>query len=321
MRRKPLVALCLAIGTALVLTAVAAAGNGGFAPPEPQSPNADRINDAYYLIAAFAGLILLGVEGALLLFIFRFRRRNRPADAEGPQIRGNTRLELLWTIVPVLILAVTAAFVFYKIPGIENIPEARAGGERLEITVEGRQFYWRFVYPDGSTTIDELVVPANEVVVVNITAPDNDVLHSWWVPQLGGKFDAIPGQTNTTWFRARRTGRYVGRCGEFCGLQHAAMNASVLVVPRDEFEERRRQRQTDFGAEAYVGVCQKCHLPEIAYGPPLEGNPIVGDEETIRQTVTQGRGKMPAVSKGWTEEELDALTTYLKEEVGGGGQG
>ena len=99
MRRKLLV-LALLVGAALALAAVAYAGNGGFAPETPHSPNASRINDSYKWIALFAGIIFVVVEGSLLWFVFRYRRRGRPRTAEGPQIHGATRLELIWTAVP-----------------------------------------------------------------------------------------------------------------------------------------------------------------------------------------------------------------------------
>src|SRR5205823_9375675 len=100
------------MGAALLLAAAAAAGNGGFAPETPHSPNAARINDSYKLIALFTGIILILVEAALVTFVVRYRRRDRPRDAEGPQVRGHTRLELIWTAIPVLILAVIGGYVF-----------------------------------------------------------------------------------------------------------------------------------------------------------------------------------------------------------------
>src|SRR5947208_6679768 len=122
-RRKALV-LVLALGAALALTAVAYAGNGGFAPPTPHSPNAKRINDSYLWISIFTGAIFVLVEGALIAFVVKYRRRGRPRTAEGPQIHGATRLELIWTAIPVVILAVIAAFIFYKLPGIPEVPGA-----------------------------------------------------------------------------------------------------------------------------------------------------------------------------------------------------
>ena len=102
----------------------------------------------------------------------------------------------------------------------------------LRIDVAGRQFYWEFRYPDGSVTYDTLVVPVDRTVELDVTAPDHDVIHSWWVPALGGKIDAIPGVVNHTWFRAEEAGEYAGTCGEFCGIQHNAMSLTVVAVPR-----------------------------------------------------------------------------------------
>ena len=120
--RRLFLGLPAALSAALVLAAAAAAGNGGFAPAPPASPNASRINDAYWLIFGFTAGVFVLVEGALVWFVIRYRRRGRPRDAEGPQIHGSTRLELIWTAGPVLLLAAIAAFVFYKLPGIKDVP-------------------------------------------------------------------------------------------------------------------------------------------------------------------------------------------------------
>src|ERR687883_299668 len=134
--RRKLLVLALLVGAALALAAVAYAGNAGFAPETPHSPNAGRINDSYKWIALFAGLIFVVVETSLLWFVVRYRRRGRPRAAEGPQIHGATRLELIWTAIPVLILAAIAAFLFYKLPGIQDVPAARAEGGPLVIQVD-----------------------------------------------------------------------------------------------------------------------------------------------------------------------------------------
>ncbi len=151
----------LVVSAALALTAVAYAGNGGFAPLTPHSPNAKRINDSYVWISIFTGAIFVLVEGALILFIVKYRRRGRPRSAEGPQIHGATRLELIWTAVPILILAAIASFIFYKLPGIQDVPSAKAEGGPLVVQVNAHQFYWQFTYPDGQISIDELHAPVN----------------------------------------------------------------------------------------------------------------------------------------------------------------
>jgi cytochrome c oxidase subunit II len=321
-RPKLLAGLCLAVGAGLAFAGAAVAGNGGLAPPPSVSPNGDRIRDSYFFIAIFTGAIFILVEGALILFLVRFRRRRRRHDQEGPQIRGNTNLELAWTVVPVLILVAIGAFVFYKIPGIEDPAPAAAADEHLAVTIQGRQFYWQFGYDGGGVSIDELVVPVNRTIVATLTAPDHDVIHSWWIPRLGGKRDAIPGATTDLWFRARREGVYLGACGEFCGIQHAAMRSRVRVVSQDEYEQYLDERENELGREEWEGVCQKCHSPQIAIGPPLAESPALQNEETVRAAVTEGRGEMPAVGKGWSDQQLDALMAYIREEVApGGGQG
>src|SRR6266540_4688372 len=181
-RRKTLV-LVLALGAALAFAAVAYAGNGGFAPETPHSPNASRINDSYKWIAIFTAAIFVLVEGSLLWFVFRYRRGRRSRNAEGPQIHAHTRLELIWTVIPVLILAAIAAFIFYELPGIRDVPSARAQGGPLRVRIDAHQFYWQFTYPNNAVSIDELHVPANRVVRVDIYS--QDVAHSWWIPELG----------------------------------------------------------------------------------------------------------------------------------------
>jgi cytochrome c oxidase subunit 2 len=326
--RRRLIAVCFVIGAALVFTGVAAAGNGGFAPETPHSPNASRINDSYKLIALFTGIILILVEAALIAFVVRYRRRGRPRDAEGPQVRGHTRLELIWTAIPVLILAGIGAFVFYKLPGIKDVPKARAAGEQIAVRVDAHQFYWQFTYPNGAVSIDELHAPVNKVVTLAIASHDVD--HSWWVPELGGKFDAIPGKTNHTWFRTNRLGTYRGQCGEFCGIFHAAMQARVVVEPQADYQSwLSTQAKAQLGRSEWVGVCAKCHglKGQGDYGPTISGSPILTDRQQLETIVRNGRdqanipGVMPPVGDGWTKQQLDALFSYLGSHIVGGGSG
>jgi cytochrome c oxidase subunit II len=327
-RRTVLVALVLA--AALVFAAAAAAGNAGFAPPTPHSPNAGRINDAYKWIALFTGLILILVEGALLWFVFRYRRRGRPRTAEGPQLHGATRLELIWTAVPVLILAAIASFVFYKLPGIEDVPAARAEGGPLRVRIDAHQFYWQFTYPNGGVSINELHVPVNRVVRVDIHSRDVD--HSWWVPELQGKFDAIPGAPSHTWFKADRVGTYRGQCGEFCGVYHAAMVARVVAQPREGYAGyvQSLQNPGTLGRQEWTGVCAQCHgmRGEGGYGPAIAANALLVQQQGLRRLLLEGQNTtdpissyMPPVGRGWTNAQFQALFSYLKSDVFKGDQG
>ena len=298
----------------LVFAQAAEAGNGGLLPPTPHSPNAHRITDAYIFVLVFTGIIFVLVEGALVLFAVRYRRRRGARTAEGPQIHGATRLEIIWTVVPVLILAAIGTFVFWKLPGISGPPSASAANE-TNITVEGRQFYWMFHYPNGAISIGTMVAPANQVVHEAVISSDDDVNHSWWVPNLGGKIDAIPGKTNHTWFKGA-PGTYIARCAELCGVQHAVMTAHVQVVPRaayDRFIAARKANASGsaLGKEEFDYVCSNCHRLDSRYiGPALRRNPLLHDRKGIETMLRKGVGRMPAVGSDWTDAQIDALIAY-----------
>jgi cytochrome c oxidase subunit II len=291
----------------------------GLTPVTAESPNAERIEDLYWFISFWAALVLLAVAVPLTIFVFRYRSRGRDRTVEGPQIHGSTRLEIAWTLVPIVILVIVTAFTFYKLPGITLEDEAEAGD--LRVRVEGRQFYWQYRYPNGVIGIDRLVAPQGRLVVLEITAPESDVNHSYWVPGVGGKFDAIPGRTTETAFQAREVGVYEGQCGEFCGIQHAAMLAEIEVKPADEFDswlEEQAQAQeagsSDLGEQIFVGACSKCHGPEGEglIGPGFTGA-SVGDPEAVAEIVRNGRGRMPAIGEEWEDFQMEALTDYLQE--------
>jgi cytochrome c oxidase subunit II len=312
-RRRAFVVF-LAILGALLAAGVAAGGNGGLLPPPAHSPNAHKINQAYIFVLIFTGIIFLIVEGALIAFAVRYRRGKRARTAEGPQIHGATRLEILWTVIPVIILAAIGTFIFVILPGISGPPSASAA-EQTNITVEGRQFYWMFHYPNGAISLGTMIAPANQVVHEAVVSSDEDVNHSWWVPNLGGKIDAIPGRTNHTWFKGT-PGLYVARCAELCGVQHAVMTAHVHVVPRSDYDRFIAQRKADaagvaLGKEEFDYVCSVCHRLDTRYiGPALRRNPLIHDRKGIETILRQGVGQMPPVGSDWTDAQIDALIAY-----------
>jgi cytochrome c oxidase subunit 2 len=255
------------------------------------------------------------VEAALVVFIWKYRSRGRSRTLEGAQVHGNTRLELIWTVIPVVILAAIGIFVFYELPGISNVPEASAG-DRVNITVEGHQFYWQFDYPNGTHSIADLHAPVGKVVYLTIVSPD--VNHSWWVPQLGGKTDAIPGRTNHTWFKADRAGTYIGQCAEFCGTFHEAMRARVIVTSAPEYESYvSSQAQKELGRSEFQGVCATCHGMQGggAYGPNLSTNPLLVQPSGLASIVRNGFGTMPPVGEGWSDAQIKALVQYAKSKI------
>jgi cytochrome c oxidase subunit II len=310
-----------AVLVAALVVAGAAAADAGLAPVTPESPNAHAIRQTYFVILAITGVIFVLVEGALILFVVRFRSRGRARGQDGAQIHGATKLETASTIVPVLILAGIAAFVFVKLPTIKDVPEAKAANGALRIQVEGHQYYWQFEYPQGQVAFQHMVVPIGRVVELTVVSPD--VIHSWWVPALGGKIDAIPGRTNHTWFKAQRLGSYEARCAELCGIEHAHMIGWVDVVTPGtyaKFLAAHTGASPAIGKEVLDGVCATCHglAGQGDYGPRLIGNSAFASTQGLEQLLRTGKNKMPAVGKDWSDETMQAATTYLKGRFGGG---
>jgi cytochrome c oxidase subunit II len=325
--RRSVFVLCVTFS--LVLCGAAFAGNGGIAPPAPASPDAQSIRDIYWLILAVTGGIFVLVITTLILFMVRYRSRGRPREVEGPQVRGHNKLELSWTAGPVLILAVIAGFVFWKASDINGTSQAaRSAPAHEQITIQGHQYYWEFIYPNGAISVDRLRLPYNRVVRLRIVA--HDVNHSWWVPALGGKLDAIPGKTNFMSFRATKLGTFPGQCAEFCGLLHAQMLSQAEVLPPaayDTWVAQRKDAKLALGKETFIGSCAKCHglAAQGDIGPNIAQNPLLGDRKGITNVIRNGVGKMPAVGADWPQEQLDATIAYLQQRFkqggGSGGQG
>jgi cytochrome c oxidase subunit II len=245
--RAALIAVaCLALVLALVLPATA--GADLLTPEAGPTENAVK-TDTLYKIVFVIGITVIGlVWAALFYMLFRYRaRRGRVSRRVAPQISGNTGLELGWTIGASAIVVALTIITYIFLPDIRDpapsgpgaVAEARGqyaalnqppppGGKGIEIQVSGQQFLWRYQYPNGTFSFQEMVVPRDQTVVLKIKA--NDVVHSWWIPALGGKQDAVPGHTNETWFKATKNGVFEGQCAEFCGAGHHAMTAKVRVV-------------------------------------------------------------------------------------------
>ncbi len=245
-------------------------------PKSGGSPNANEIASLYRIILYIAAVVFAIVEGALAYSVFRFRAKKRTVAA---QIHSNTRLEIGWTIAAALILVVLTVVTFVKLPSIVNAPSsgtnglilsasttepAPPNGKKLTVCVQGRQFIWRYVYGNNCLnsafasklpySYQKMYVPANTTVVLAIQS--NDVIHSWWVPSLGGKVDAVPGYTTYTWFKASKVGAlYHGQCAQLCGRSHAAMTALVQVLSPTDYRSWL-SRQSSLIAQANAQVSQ-----------------------------------------------------------------
>jgi len=317
--RRKLTSFVFAVLLALAAAGVAAAGNGGFAPVAPASPNATHIRHAYFLIFGFTAAIFILVESLLIVFVWKYRSRGRDRSVEGAQVHGHTRLELIWTAFPVVILAIIAGFVFYQLPKIDSAP---ASANPIHITVEGHQYYWQFDYTDSRTharSIGTLHVPAGSVVDLRVVSPD--VIHSWWIPALGGKIQAIPGHPNHTWFQATREGSFAGQCAELCGVFHASMHAVVQSQSQKAYRHYLATWKETIGKQIWNGVCATCHgnLGQGGFGPQISNNSILTQPSAlsgiVHNGITGSTGAMPPVGDTWSQEEFKALAAYVKKNI------
>jgi cytochrome c oxidase subunit 2 len=317
--RRKLPSLVLAVLVALATAGVATAGNGGFGPVTPASPNATHIQRAYWLIFGFTAAIFILVESLLVVFVVKYRSRGRSRAVEGAQVHGHKRLELIWTAFPVVILAIIAGFVFYELPNIDSAP---AAADPIHVTVEGHQFYWQFDYTDTkdrARSIGTLHVPAG--AVVDLTVRATDVIHSWWIPALGGKIQAIPGRINHTWFQATRQGSFSGQCAELCGVYHASMLATVQAGTQASYKHYLATWHQTIGKQIWSGVCATCHgsLGQGGYGPAINTNSLLVQPGALAGIVRHGfvgaAGAMPPVGDHWTPEEVNALAAYVKKNI------
>jgi cytochrome c oxidase subunit 2 len=200
---------------------------------DPAGPNAQHISDLWYIVLIPAMIVLVLVGGAIVYIAIRYRRKD---EAYMPkQVGGNNALEFTWTLIPALILFGIFVLTFTQMDFLRKTPAPDAA----HVKVIGQQWAWSFQYqsntPKPITTFGTLYIPAGKVV--NLDIESKDVIHSWSVPRLSGKIDAMPGKHNTLWIEANDPGTYYGQCTEFCGLSHAAMTVTVIALSQSEYDK------------------------------------------------------------------------------------
>jgi cytochrome c oxidase subunit 2 len=267
-RRRTALAAVIPIAVLAPLALAPSAFAGIFLPESGGSPNAEGIKTLWILLALLGLVIFVAVEGLIVYSMIKFRARK---GAVAAQVHGNTRLEIGWTVGAAVILVFITVFTFIKLPDIKNPapsdinaqgqPIARIGsdgtllaatdqsappgdGVKLNIRVDGQQYVWRFKYPGQEDVFSyvDMYVPVGVTVTLDITA--DDVAHSWWIPALGGKADAVPGYINKTWFKIPASAipegqdRVVfnGQCAELCGRNHANMFGRVIGLRYDDWK-------------------------------------------------------------------------------------
>jgi cytochrome c oxidase subunit II len=275
----------LAAGTAVL--AACAKSDTPQSTFDPKGTYAQMIQDLAVPVFITAGIVGLIVFAAVIWVVVRYRER--PGHEETPkQIHGRPRLEITLTILPAVILAVIAVPTIRTLFDINQTP-----ADPLVVNVYGQQWWWEFDYPsltgdDGLplVTSGEMVIPAGKAIHLNITS--RDVIHSFWIPNLNGKRDAVPGRVQPWNLQADHPGEYWGQCTEFCGLSHTNMRMRVIALTPADFETwvaQQKQNATDptddlalTGQAQFKSLCASCH--QVDGLATAEGEPIVAQPQT-----------------------------------------
>ena len=254
--------------TLLFLALSACADKAPLTTLEPQGPRArsiDRLSDPVFIIA---GIVFVFVQGGVLWLAWRYRKRKNDDGSLPPQVHGHTALELTWTFVPALILAGVGVGTVLTLLDLNDEPKGA-----MEVTVIGQQWWWEYRYDvdgdgtDDIVTANDLVIPAGEPVNLSITS--RDVIHSFWIPALNGKRDAVPNRVHPLVLEADEPGVFRGQCTEFCGLSHGFMRMRVVALdPADYAAWQANQLEgaqeptgelAKEGQELFRNTCSQCH--------------------------------------------------------------
>jgi cytochrome c oxidase subunit 2 len=234
---------------ALLTTGLAAAAfalsscefGGGLHPifPDPVSPNGKGIYNTYVGISVLAIIVFLGVEFALLWVVLRYRRSRQPVGYVPPQVHGHTGLEIAWTAAPLVIVLAIAVYSFAEL--LKDFQPI--SNQQMTVIVSGHQFGWQYDYDNGvvvhqegsiTTAVTPFVVPTHTLVKLQFRG--TDVIHSWWVPAISGKTDAVPGYDNFSWLKIDQVGTWRGECAELCGAGHASMQIIVQAMDQSDYD-------------------------------------------------------------------------------------
>jgi cytochrome c oxidase subunit 2 len=279
---------------------------------DPAGQAARYIDDLIKPVFVVAGIIFLFVNLGVLYVGIRFRRRKGEDNVFPAQIHGNTKLELTWTIVPAVILAVIAVFTLATLFKLTDTPKDAA----MTVRVEGQQWWWNYRYdvnrngkfddPVDVTSPTEMVIPTGRQIALKITS--NDVIHSFWIPKLNGKKDAVPGRIHDWWLQADKPGYYLGQCTEYCGLSHGYMRMAVRAVSPADFDKWLQEQQKPAelpkdaaalrGLETWVSQCSSCHQ---IHGVNTTGcEPLPTGQDFNAAVFDPAKNCYKGVSQGWT---------------------
>lgn len=234
-------ALLIPLGLTALTIALSGCGIGGLSPifPTPVSPNGQGIYNTYIGISIPAIIVFVGYEAALLFVAIRYRRSRQPAGYVPPQVHGNTGVEIVWTAIPLVIVLVIAGYSFAEL----QTDFQPINNQQMLVVISAHQFGWNYDYGNGVVVHEEgsltsqvppFVVPTHTLIKLQIRG--TDVIHSWWVPAITGKTDAVPGYDNFSWMKIDRVGEWRGECAELCGVGHASMQIIVQAMDQPDFD-------------------------------------------------------------------------------------
>ena len=268
-RKLPLGLLALLV---LVTLAGCTGGNHPQSTLAPKGDYAEMVDDLFMTTVYLATFVFIVVEGALLWAIFKYRGKS--TDPDPKQVHGSTLVEIIWTVVPAVVLAMVAVPTVKTIFATAKVPTTSADGQApMKVEIIGHQWWWEFRYPElGITTANELHVPVGRTI--DLRMKSYDVIHSFWIPQFAGKRDVFPNRETRLWFTAKATGAYPGACAEFCGLQHGRMNFYVMVDTPEEFATWKANRMADTMLAA-MGLPKPPPKADTTAAAPAVATPVV----------------------------------------------
>ncbi len=295
------------------------------------SENAAMITNLFFTLFAIAVVVFVVVEVLLFYSVIRFRRKK--ADEMPEQIHGNPKFEIAWTTIPAVVLAIIFILTWQTLTALAAVPS-----DAVKVKVTGHQWWWEVEYTDlGVVTANEIHIPVGKATAFTLEA--KDVIHSFWVPELGGKMDLIPGHTNRMWIRPTRVGTYHGQCAEFCGTSHANMRMSVVVDSPEQFNAwvaQQKQPATmptaDLAKQGLEQItkagCIACHtingttaqgkvgpnLTHVASRKQIAAGLLDFSVDNVRAWISNPQEVKPGATMPklpLTKDQLDALVAYL----------
>jgi cytochrome c oxidase subunit 2 len=308
--------------------------SGSLYMPPANSTIAGDVDALFYFIFYTAIIFFLVVVSATAFFIFKYRQRGKRTLTSG--VDNNIKLELLWTIIPTILVIIVFFWGFRTYLRMHVAPR-----DAIEIKVTGQKWFWTFDYPDGANTVNDLYVPEGKAVKLLLSS--QDVIHSFFVPDFRMKMDVLPNRYTTAWFEAVKAGEFDIFCTEYCGKGHSEMLGKVKVLTEKDYQAWKEKASAEIpeglsleeaGKELYKSkACATCHsidgTPGVApsflgrFGKRetlSDGSQVLVDENYIRESILNPQAKvvqgfqpvMPTFQGVLKDRQIDALIAYIK---------